>query len=262
MIWSLASIFKQSLLPPLMLGWVAVAGLLLLGRRPRLGRWLLGVSLALGYVAASPWFSEWLMRDFVLDRKPPAAAQPQAIVVLGGGRQLGFDPSGKAVYGTVAGETLERLMTGAQLQRLTRLPVLVTGGKPDGYDPPEGEVMQSSMERDFGVPVRWAEKASKNTVENARFSAPMLREAGVKTIFLVTSASHMRRARMLFEGYGFEVRPVFALYPLSPDGSMVPVKTRPPFRWRDLVPGMGALHKTYFACNELAGMVYARMNLP
>jgi uncharacterized SAM-binding protein YcdF (DUF218 family) len=260
-IWSIGSIFKQAFLPPLLLGWVALFGFLLLRRKPRLGRWLLGISLGLGYVAASPWFGEWLMNDFVLDRKPPAASQPQAIVVLGGGRKLRFDDSGKAVFGTVAGETLERLMTGAQLQRLTKLPVLVTGGKPDGWDPPEGEVMQFAMEKEFGVPVRWAEKASRNTVENARFSAPMLRRAGVKTIFLVTTDSHMRRARVLFEGYGFEVRPVFALYPLAADGSMLPV-TRPPFRWRNLVPDMGALHKTYFACNELAGMIYARMNLP
>jgi uncharacterized SAM-binding protein YcdF (DUF218 family) len=261
MIWSLGSMFKGLFLPPLGLAWLAVLAWLLWRRRPRAARCLLGAALALGYLSATPLASRWLMQTFITNvDTTPAPGKPQAIVVLGGGRKLAFDQQGRVQQGYVSGFTLERVLTGAQLHRLTGLPVLVTGGKPDGYDPPEGDTMRTALERDFGVPVRWTESASRNTVENAQFSAPMLREAGVKTIFLVTSDFHMRRSRALFESQGFAVTPVFAMHPLLPDGRMLPVADEP-FRWRQLVANMSAAQETYFACNEMAGMLYARLNM-
>src|SRR5580765_1139325 len=57
---------------------------------------------------------------------PPA----EAIVVLGGGRYLDAPEYG----GDTAGpSTLERLRYGAKLGRETRLPILVSGGKPGGF---------------------------------------------------------------------------------------------------------------------------------
>jgi uncharacterized SAM-binding protein YcdF (DUF218 family) len=260
-IWELGSAFKHMFLPPLALGWLLLLAWLFMRRAPRTARWLLGLTLLLGYLAATPWCSAILMRNFVVDRAPPATSAPRAIVVLGGGRGLAFDASGRAVAGFPASYTLERLITGAQLQKRTGLPLLVTGGKADGYDPAEGVAMRDSLANDFGVPVRWVEAASRNTVENAAFSAPLLRAAGVETIYLVTSDFHMRRARALFEAQGFAVVPVAALAVLGPDGRPLP-RYGSPFGWRDLVPTTVALGQTFFACNEMAGMVYARMNMP
>ena len=39
--------------------------------------------------------------------------------------------------------------------------------------------MREALERDFGVKVRWVENASRDTAENARLSAPILKAAGV-----------------------------------------------------------------------------------
>ena len=39
--------------------------------------------------------------------------------------------------------------------------------------------MSRALQEDFGVPVRWREERSRNTFENALFSAEMLRQAGV-----------------------------------------------------------------------------------
>jgi uncharacterized SAM-binding protein YcdF (DUF218 family) len=260
-IWQFGSILKHIFLPPLALGWVLLLAWLLMRRRPRTARWLLGAALVSGYLAATPLVGDYLMYRFVDDHAPAAAGAPQAIVVLGGGRGLAFDANGRVLEGFPAGATLDRLLTGAHLQKLTGLPVLVTGGKSDGYDPPEGAVMRDSLMRDFAVPVRWAETASRNTVENASFSAPLLHGAGVKTIFLVTNEFHMRRARLLFEAQGFDVVPVPALWPLSAQGRPLQQGTSP-FAWRDLVPTTTALTRTFLACNEMAGMIYARMNMP
>ncbi|HEY4370820.1 MAG TPA: YdcF family protein [Burkholderiales bacterium] len=260
MIWEIGSILKHAVLPPLGLGWLFLLAWWLMPRRPRTARWLLGVTLLVCYLAATPLAGDFLMRHFVEDRVPASSAQPQAIVVLGGGRGLAFDEHGKVIEGEAAGSTLERLLTGARLQRLTGLPLLVTGGKPDGFDPPEGIVMRDALVGEFKVPVRWVEAASRNTVENARFSAPLLQAAGVKTIFLVTSDFHMRRARALFENQGFAVVPVPALAALSADGRPLASFGRP-FSWREVVPTMAAATQTFFACNEMAGMIYSRLSM-
>lgn len=260
MIWTLGSAFKHLFLPPVALGWLLLLAWLIMRRHPRTGRWLVGLTFILAYVVSTPWFSGWLMLSFVADSTPPAATAPQAIVVLGGGRGLAFDADGHSIAGFPAGYTLERLITGAQLQKRTGLPLLVTGGKVDGYDPSEGQAMRDSLVGDFGVPVRWVEGASRNTVENAAFSAPLLRAAGVTTIYLVTSDFHMHRARALFEAQGFATVPVAALAVLGPDGRPLP-RYASPFNWRELVPTANAAEQTYFACNELAGMIYARLNM-
>jgi uncharacterized SAM-binding protein YcdF (DUF218 family) len=260
-IWTIGSTFKYAFLPPLALGWLFLLAWLLIRKRPRTARWLLGTAILLAYLCATPWMAGFLMALFVNDHAPAATAPPQAIVVLGGGRGLAFDASGRVVAGFPAGNTLERLITGAQLQRLTRLPLLVTGGHPNDDGPAEGEVMRASLVNDFNVPVRWTEAASRNTVENAAFSAPLLRAGGVKTLFLVTNEFHMRRARALFEAQGFAVVPVPALAVLASDGRPLPPGSSP-FAWRDLVPTTVAFGQTFFACNELAGMIYARLNMP
>ena len=40
-------------------------------------------------------------------------------------------------------------------------------------------LMSRALQEDFGVPVRWREERSRNTFENALFSAAMLRQAGI-----------------------------------------------------------------------------------
>ncbi|RYY92181.1 MAG: YdcF family protein, partial [Chitinophagaceae bacterium] len=53
--------------------------------------------------------------------------------------------------------------------------------------------------QDYGLPLRWAEGRSRDTRENAANTLPMLAEAGVKQVVLVTHEAHMRRALRAFE---------------------------------------------------------------
>ncbi|MBV5273815.1 MAG: YdcF family protein, partial [Lamprocystis purpurea] len=61
----------------------------------------------------------------------------------------------------------------------------------------------------LGVPERAMvlEEQSRNTRENARFSVALLRERGIGSMVLVTSALHMRRALGLFAAEGMQVFP-------------------------------------------------------
>ena len=67
--------------------------------------------------------------------------------------------------------------------------------------------MQASLSRDFGVTARWIESRSRDTFQNAQYSAPLLRAQGVTRILLVTDALHEHRAAAEFAAAGLAVRP-------------------------------------------------------
>ena len=260
MIWEIGTLLKYLVLPPLGLAWLVVLAWLVLKRRPRLARWLLVIALASGYLLATPLVSGALMHAVADDAGAPASPAPQAIVVLGGGRGLALDQQRRVVEAYPLSSTLERMLTGARLQKQTGLPLLVSGGSPDGRGWPEGGVMRDFMVRDFGVPVRWVEDASRNTVENAAFSAALLQAAGVRTVYLVTHDFHMRRARLLFEAQGIRVVPFHAQQPLfaqAPPGPAAPVQ----FSVRELIPTVNGLSTSFQACNEAAGLLYAVLRI-
>lgn len=215
--WLATNIAAAFLLPPLnglvvvFLGWLAIRG------RPRLARLLVGTGLILLWVQALPAVGNALLRT--LESTPLDLAQAgsaQAIVVLGAGRYRDAPEYGGDTAGT---EALARLRYAATLQRATGLPVLVTGGRPDGPGLSEGETMRRILVEEFGVPVRWVEEASINTLENARLSAELLRAGDVSRVLLVTHAWHMPRARRAFEAAGVAVLPAPTLFqrqPLTP----------------------------------------------
>ena len=136
-------------------------------------------------------------REPVLDLA--RAGDAQAIVILAGGSVRAAAPeyAGEAAAG---GDLLERLAYGAYLAHRTGLPVLVSGTAP------ETQAMQASLSRDFGVTPRWVENRSRDTFQNAQYSAPLLRAQGITRILLVTDALHEHRAAAEFAAAGLAVR--------------------------------------------------------
>jgi uncharacterized SAM-binding protein YcdF (DUF218 family) len=95
----------------------------------------------------------------------------------------------------------------AKLYRRTKLPILVTGGDPESSGAADAERMKKSLEEEFSVPVRWVEQNANDTIQNARFSAIILKANGIDSILLVTHGWHMARSKQLFERAGFKVIP-------------------------------------------------------
>ena len=60
--------------------------------------------------------------------------------------------------------------------RQTGLPILATGGSVMGNTVPEAVLMKEALELEYGVKVRWVEDRSRNTLENALYSAANARE--------------------------------------------------------------------------------------
>ena len=66
-------------------------------------------------------------------------------------------------------------------------------------------MMSALRQNDFAVPVRWREDRSRNTFENAAFSAEILRRAGGPSARLVTNSLDMARALWSFRAVGYAV---------------------------------------------------------
>jgi len=236
-------IAKALILPPAGPLFVAFLGLALLRRAPRTGRilaWigcltLLAFSLSpIAYLLAKP-----------LENVPPLdlaeGCGGQAIVILGGGVRRNAPEYGGD---TLARLTLERTRYGARVAKETGLPVLVSGGAPFGAVA-EAELMRTALAEEFGVSVTWVENRSRDTHENALYSARMLRTAGIKRIVLVTHSIDIRRARAEFEATGMQVVP--APTGLSTHGFASPLY---------LLPDMGALHTSHHAAYEWIAILW------
>jgi uncharacterized SAM-binding protein YcdF (DUF218 family) len=199
----LKKIAAALVLPPAGPVLLAFLGLWLARRWPRTGRAIAALALLALLALALPPVSEALLRS--LEVRPPIAeqdlARAQAIVVLGAGTYYAAPEYGGD---TVHALSLERLRYGAALQKRSALPILVTGGSPFGGRP-EGESMKEAIERDFYGKVQWVERDSRDTAENALYSARLLKHAGIERIALVSHAWHLRRAAAHFRAQGLEV---------------------------------------------------------
>jgi uncharacterized SAM-binding protein YcdF (DUF218 family) len=235
-------------LPPTGPLLMTIAGLVLIKRAPRLGRALAWTGTLLLLALSQPIVSYGLQR--LVDDSPPldfaAAKDAQAIVVLGGGVRRNALEYGGDTLGRL---TLERVRYGAYVAKRTGLPILVTGGVVLGGQP-EAVLMSRSLAEEFGVKVRWVEARSRDTHENARFSAEMLKKDAVKRVVLVAHTFDMPRASAEILSQGLEV----VRAPTGLSGTTIDSA----IQW---VPGLGALEGSHFALYELLAGAAQRAGL-
>jgi uncharacterized SAM-binding protein YcdF (DUF218 family) len=236
-------ILRAWLLPPALPLLVALAGLWLARRRPRLGLSVAAAGVLALVALALPIVADPLQRAAEayppLDLTRPVDAG--AIVVLGGGVRAGptRDRPDEPTKGT-----LERLAHAVEVARATGLPMLLSGGTALGGTP-EAATMQHALRRYFDSPAQWLEVRSRTTGENAHYSAELLREAGIRRVVLVTSALHMRRSVAQFEAAGLAVVPAPAGGTATQYGGWVD--------W--LLPSIGSLERSCQAIHELVGVL-------
>ncbi len=241
--WAIKQIIGSLLLSPLSVLWLTVAGLCLRNRRPRLGNTLCWGGLLLLYCLSTRLVATGLERWVELTSLPSATQPPRAIVVLGAGRYI--DATG---HYQLAESALARLAIAARLARQTRLPILVSGGAPDGGAPAEAELMASALLESHGLSARWVESGSDNTVENARRTAGILLPAGISSVYLVTHAWHQPRAMRAFGIAGLLTTP-----------QSVPAATFGRPVWRNLLPSLSALEDSASSIHELVGLAWSRL---
>jgi len=223
--------------------------MLVLPRKPRIGKWLVGSALVVLVLMAWKPLPEAIIRELesrYSELTPDAKLQGYVgMVVLGGGLE-----SGRAQLAHVQpmlNDAAER-MTGtvAALRYNPTLQVLFTGG--------EGSLMgigQTEAERaklffdSLGVPATQVqyESASRNTYENAVLSAQLPGVDPTQRWLLVTSAWHMPRSMATFQKAGWNV----TAYPVD-------FRTGDSSNWLDFSMAGGAA-QWQLALHELVGLL-------
>ena len=247
--WLITNAVASLLLPPMSLVLLALLGWRVSRRWRKTGAAIVGLAVILLLVLSTQAGSRLLVEPLEARSLPisdPKQSDAQAIVVLGGGRL--YDAPEDAGREQPKPSTLMRLRHGARLQRLTGLPILVTGGAPDGPGDSEAAVMARSLKEDFGVKVRWLEEASDNTEQNARLSAALLAQEGIHRILLVTDAMHMPRAQRSFSAAGLDViaAPTYFRARRPPDAS-------------SFIPKARELENSSYAIHEWIGLLWYRI---
>lgn len=233
---------------------IGLLGTVLLKRRKPMGLILCMFAFAALWLLSCQAVVVWLAHT-LLPQYAPATAQllktnsVQAIVVLGGGTLPQAPEYGASQPNRF---TAERLRYGVWLAKQSGLPAAFTGGS--GWaagatvQATEAEIAGRIAQEDYGFTIRWLESKSRDTGENARLTAPMLKRDGIERIALVTDALHMTRAIREFESAGLLVTAAPTAY-LLPNRSAV-------LQW---LPSAETLHDATRLAHEVLGLQVARL---
>lgn len=222
---------------------VAIWGLVLIVRnRKRAGTAAIGFAIVwlwLWSTSLVTWIVGYpLESEFLVDGRVPtieSAPNVDAIVLLGGGIGINTNVSAYADMATSA----DRIWQAARLFKAEKACAVIS----TGHSP---EVSTLPLLMDFGLPEDCISiYHARNTEEEAKAIATL----GCKKILLVTSAWHMRRARLMFEKYapGVEV----ACAPTDFENASRVIK---PFSLKEFIPDVNILALNTSALHEWIGI--------
>ena len=142
----------------------------------------------------------------------------------------------------------DRFFGGMELIKAKKAPIIIfTKGKlPWKIGPPESELLQATAIQ-MGVPPQQILVTGEveTTEDESREVKKILQSKGNR-IILVTSAFHIRRAKIAFENEGLEVQPYPVDFKLG-EYALTPM---------DFIPNSGSLATTEKCIKELMGTVY------
>lgn len=252
MIHHVSHFIQSWLFPP---GLIIVLGLLgfLLWRRWRMAaKTVIIFAFVILWLLSTPIIA-WSLID-ILQRQYPVLEMDKlskqnggAIVVLGGGEAKAPEYDIKEA---VSDPTLSRLHYSGYLYDKTHLPIVVSGGNPEGLSHAEADLMQKVLRDDFKIPVNLKESKSNNTAEEAKFLLPILKANKIHYIYLVTHAWHMPRSmrvfNQIFDQADIKIIP-------APMGFVTLDTQKGLFNY---LPSLGALNTSVIAMHEYIGMVW------
>jgi len=201
--------FLPLLIYPLGLACFLLVLVLFVVRKPEKQRILLAAAVIILWLGGNRWVAMGLARSLEWRHLPPEQAPQAEVIVLLGGGTVSAEYPRMMVEVNGAGD---RVLYAAKLYQDGKAPnILLSGGKLDWVSRADTPAQQmASLLELVGVPkdVLWLESESRNTYENALYSARILQDKGINQVLLVTSASHMPRSVQLFEAQGLDVIPL------------------------------------------------------
>jgi len=242
------------LLPP------AVFTLMLLGLdiylywRKAPGRKFLSVVLVLFYLLSTTPVSYLLVKSLENRYPQPAPNEVKGDIIILLGSGCVYDVRDFDGYDQPAGGFAKGILSAARLQRLTGLPVIISGGTDYADTSSVAEIAVRNL-RSLGIPgdKLIAESKSYNTVENAKFCKEICKQKGWQRPILLAAALHSPRANLLFEKYGLTCQPYPTHYLYSGKWRFNPVY--------DLMPDAYRLDASAVVIKEYLGIMAVRLGL-
>lgn len=224
---------------------MAVAGILAWRGRRRSAWSVSAVVVLVLWTFSCGWFGRLVGTGLERQYPPvPMADVPQAdvIVILGGG--MGAKP--EAGLGAEMFPAADRVWHAARLWKAGKAPLVMASGTNELY-------ATKPLLLDLGLPESaiHIENSSRNTEENAKFVrrlCPRKADGARPKVLLVTSAWHMRRAKLMFERYAPELEIVAA--PCDHEGLLAASE---PWSVADFFPNAGALMGNSYRFKEIVG---------
>ena len=199
------------------------------------------------YLLSNSYVADWLLKPLETPFNKPLhlGKKADAVIVLGGGSVAG------SANLPLANGAYKRVIWGLMIAKQTDLPLYFSGAgtykkytEADAFTDSMNEIKTNLKVDNISLHV---ETKSLDTYQNAKFSKQMFLEQGIEkpTIYLVTSAYHMKRSIALYKHFGFEIIPAATGFKIS---------NKPKTSW-DYLPNIRAFNKSYTALHEYAGLL-------
>ena len=220
---------------------------------------LLGILLILlalsMYITSIPMFAVSINNviDHTYQHQTPPKGANAAVIVLAGGWSK--DENGIPFQPSIS--TMERLYAAVKLSKeLPSCKFLIMSGGYDIYSDPTvsvASIMQDAAKTmDCHAQIILEDK-SRNTDENLKYSAEIIKQLGVKHVVIVTSNSHMERAMNFAQQYIPDDIKIYAY----PSGGYLP---KMEMTLEAFLPDVGALSISRSAIKELIGNIVAKLS--
>lgn len=259
----LSKLLPQLLMPAGLAALLLFITLFLIKKHPKTALWLVLISLVLVGVGGNVYFSTFFARTLEWRHMPlQGEVKADVIVVLGGGTEPADAPRA-SVEVNGAGD---RVLYAAQLYKQGAAPLIILSGGNLAFS--QGRSSTPAQEMHdlllvLGVPeeAMIMQDKSQNTEEDAEFTKQILKEKGIKTVILITSAAHMERALMLFYD------PQFDLIPAPTDYSVTQQYWDYLMQWDaktillNILPTSQSLNQTSAIFHEYIGMLFYRLKV-
>lgn len=249
--FALKKMITPFILPPgiFILAIMLVSIPIIYRKRRKLGLVNLAVGVMLWALSSLP-VADVLMQGLESDVSLPVNPSGDVIILLGGGIiDRVPDLTGTAVLAPL---TIGRMVTAVRLYQRIELPIIVTGGRVSNNDSAAEAPVAKRFLMDLGVPGNMiiVEDRALDTAQNARLTAAICRQKGFSRPILLTSAYHLKRARMAFDDAGMKVTP-FPAYFMGSRNTL--------YTWRHILPRASTLYTSATAIHEYIGIFYYRM---
>jgi uncharacterized SAM-binding protein YcdF (DUF218 family) len=243
-------VLETIILPPgIFILLLIVSGIFLLYKTHfKTGVFNLSIGLLLWLLSIFP-VSHFLLNGLESSFSIPKSIEGDVIILLGAGlRDKVPDLTGSGFPG---GDMLGRIVTAVRLQKQYNIPIIITSGKV--Y---KGGSAGAPVDRrilvDLGVDAKniIVEEKSRNTIENAKYSAIICQEMGYKKPVLLTAAYHLKRSQMAFQKVGLTTIP----FPAYRNSSENPI-----FFWHSFLPRYNTFEASCTAIREYLGILYYKL---